>query len=256
MNNRQSFLVDNLDTILDDNTVAVIGLGGGGSQIVQQLAHIGFKRYILCDYDILEDTNLNRTVGAKHNDVEVGSSKMSIAVRLIRGILPDAEITKVNSRFQESPDEIGQAQVIFGSLDGLRNRNELEKFARRKRIPYIDIGMDVTKPSGIPVMRGQVIASLPDHPCMWCFEFITEEELNKEAAAYNQAGIRPQVIWPNGILASTAVHIAMNLLTNWTGRIDRQTLYYEYDGNKGTLRPHVHYEMHMARECNHHNYGL
>ncbi|MFC4769791.1 hypothetical protein [Effusibacillus consociatus] len=103
-------------------------------------------------------------------------------------------------------------------------------------------------------MRGQVIASLPDKPCMWCFGFITTEQLDKEAAAYNQAGNRPQVIWPNGILSSTAVHIAMNFLTNWTGRFDRQILYYEYDGNKGTIRPHVHYEMHMAKECPHHNY--
>lgn len=254
MNNRQSFLGDNLDIILEHTTVAVIGLGGGGSQVVQQLAHIGFKKYILCDYDVLEDTNLNRTVGAKQEDVELGSSKMSIAVRLIRGIVPDAEITEVNTKFQSSPEEIGRAQIIFGCLDGLRNRNELEKFARRKRIPYLDIGMDVTKPSGSPVMRGQVIASLPDKPCMWCFGFITTEQLDKEAAAYNEAGNRPQVIWPNGILSSSAVHIAMNLFTNWTGRFDRQTLYYEYDGNKGTIRPHVHYEMHMAKECPHHNY--
>ncbi|MFC4765790.1 HesA/MoeB/ThiF family protein [Effusibacillus consociatus] len=146
MNNRQSFLGDNLDTILEHTTVAAIGLGGGGSQVVQQLAHIGFKKYILCDYDVLEDTNLNRTVGAKQEDVELGSSKIRIAVRLIRGIVPDSEISEVKTTFQSSPEEIGRAQIIFGCLDGLRNRNELEKFARRKRIPYIDIGMDVTKP--------------------------------------------------------------------------------------------------------------
>lgn len=253
-NNRQSFLGDNLDEILKRTIVGVIGLGGGGSQIVQQLAHIGFKRYILCDYDVLEDTNLNRTVGARMEDVKKKNSKMSIAVRLIRGILPDAEITELNSKFQLAPEELGKANIIFGCLDHLRNREQLENFARRKKIPYVDIGMDVTKPSGLPIMRGQVIASLPDMPCMWCFGFINQEELDKEDAAYGEAGIRPQVIWPNGILASTAIHIAVNLLTNWTGRMDRQPLYYEYDGNKGTLRPHIHYEMNKNKKCEHHRY--
>ncbi len=254
MNNRQSFLGDNLDSILENTIVAVIGLGGGGSQIVQQLAHIGFQKYILCDYDVLEDTNLNRTVGATYNDVQRTSSKISIAVKLIRGIIPNADITKIETPFQQSPKAIGQADLIFGSLDGIRNRHELEKFARLQRIPYVDIGMDVTMPDGLPVIRGQVIASLPNKPCMWCFEFITDEELNKEDAAYGDAGHRPQVIWPNGILASTAVHIAMNLLTNWTGKADRQTLYYEYDGNKGIVRPHIRYEIHKNDICSHHDY--
>jgi molybdopterin-synthase adenylyltransferase len=254
MNNRQSFLGDNLDEILENIQIAVIGLGCGGSQVVQQLTHIGFKKFILCDYYYLEDTNLNRTVGSTLKDVEIASSKMSIAVRLIKGISPNAEITEINSKFQVDPKSISQSNVIFGCVDGLCNRNELEKFARRNKIPYIDIGMDVTKPSGLPVMRGQIIASLPEKPCMWCFGFITPEQLEKEAAAYDQAGVRPQVIWQIGVLASTAVHILMNLLTNWTRTIDLQTLYYEYDGNKGTVRPHVHYDMNKYKTCDHHSY--
>lgn len=253
-NSRQSFLGDNLTEILERTTVGIIGLGGGGSQIVQQLAHIGFNRYVLCDDDVIEDTNLNRTVGATLEDVKNVVSKMSIAVRHIRGIIPNAKINEINNKFQFSPEEIGQCDIIFGCLDGLRNREQLENFTRRMRIPYIDIGMDVINQSGLPIMRGQVIASLPDKPCMWCLGFITQEELDKEDAAYGEAGERPQVIWSNGILSSTAIHIAINLLTNWTGRVDKQTLYYEYDGNKGIIRPHVHYEINKSKKCEHHNY--
>ncbi|MGG3561977.1 ThiF family adenylyltransferase [Neobacillus rhizosphaerae] len=253
-NNRQSFLGDSLDYILENTKVGVIGLGGGGSQIVQQLAHIGFKNYILCDYDVFEDTNINRTVGSKLEDIAKSSTKLSIAVRLIRGIIPDANIIEINDKFQTAPAEIVKADILFGCLDGLRNREQLENLARRNKIPYIDIGMDVTHPSNIPVIRGQVIASLPEMPCMWCMGFINKEHLTREDAAYGEAGIRPQVIWPNGTLASTAIHIAMNLLTNWTKKSDKQVLYYEYDGNKGTVRPHIHFEMNKFKICDHHNY--
>lgn len=253
-NNRQSFLGDNLDDILENTRVGVIGLGGGGSQIVQQLAHIGFKNYILCDYDIFEDTNINRTVGSKMEDIAKKPTKMTIAVRLIQGIIPDADIMEINGKFQTAPVELAKANILFGCLDGLRNREQLENLARRNKIPYIDIGMDVTKPSNTLVIRGQVIASLPEMPCMWCMGFINKESLMKEDAVYGEAGIRPQVIWPNGILSATAIHVAMNLLTNWTQKSDKQVLYYEYDGNKGTIRPHIHYEMNKSKKCNHHNY--
>lgn len=58
-----------------------------------------------------------------------------------------------------------------------------------------------------------------------------------------KADSKPQVIWPNAILASTAVGIAMNLLMNWTKKCEGQILYYEYDGNKGTIKPHLKCEM-------------
>ena len=102
-NNRQSFLGESLDDLLENCLIGIVGLGGGGSQIVQQLAHIGFKHYVLYDYDEIEDTNLNRLVGATKLDVELRLSKMIIAVRLIRGLVPDAVITKVNRRWQENP---------------------------------------------------------------------------------------------------------------------------------------------------------
>jgi hypothetical protein len=50
--------------------------------------------------------------------------------------------------------------------------------------------------------------------------FLTEEKLAEEAARYGKAGARPQVIWPNGVLASAAVGLGVELT---------------YDGNQGTL---------------------
>lgn len=250
-NNRQSFLGSHLDNVLDNCLIGIVGLGGGGSQIVQQLAHIGFKRFVLYDFDVIEDTNLNRLVGSTELDVELETKKMSIATRLIRGLCNDACIHPVPKKWQEEPEPLKKCDIIFGCLDGYKNRAELESLSRRSLIPYIDIGMDVRKVYGEPPrMSGQVIASIPGYPCMRCFGFINETVLAEEAKAYGAAGERPQVIWPNGILSSTAVGIAMNLLMNWTDSCQKQTLYYEYDGNKGTIKPHLKTEIPL-KNCTH-----
>jgi molybdopterin-synthase adenylyltransferase len=251
-NNRQSFIGDNVDDILENRVVGVVGLGGGGSQIVQQLAHIGFKQYVLCDFDVIEETNLNRLVGATIDDVDHGVSKMSIAVRLIRGLQPSAVIHKVTKRFQDDSEALKRCDIIFGCLDGFLNREQLEKLARSAFIPYIDIGMDVRRPEHEPPrMSGQVIASVPGKPCMRCYSFLTDDTLAEEARKYGDTGIRPQVIWPNGILASTAIHIGLNLLTNWTRAAEQQTLYYVYDGNKGEIKPHLFLERQLNKPCIH-----
>src|SRR5262249_22761740 len=76
---RQSFLGSDAEDKIANCRVAVIGLGGGGSHVVQQLAHIGFKRYVLYDGDIVEESNLNRLVGAKLTDVKAETPKLHIA---------------------------------------------------------------------------------------------------------------------------------------------------------------------------------
>ena len=59
---RQSFLGPDSEEYIARCTVAIPGLGGGGSQIVQQLAHIGFQNYVLYDDDVVEESNLNRLI--------------------------------------------------------------------------------------------------------------------------------------------------------------------------------------------------
>jgi molybdopterin/thiamine biosynthesis adenylyltransferase len=248
---RQSFLGDKLDYILKSCIIGIVGLGGGGSQIVQQLAHIGFKNYILYDYDNIEDTNLNRLVGATMLDVELQMPKLSIATRLIRQLNSDAEIIGIAKKWQNESEPLKTCDIIFGCLDGYQSRSELESFARRALISYIDIGMDVIcLENAPPRMFGQVIASIPDHPCMRCIGFIDETKLAEEAKKYGDAGVRPQVIWPNSILSSTAVGILMNLLTNWSAQCENQIIYYEYDGNLGVIKPHFKTEL-IPNTCSH-----
>jgi molybdopterin-synthase adenylyltransferase len=62
--NRQSFLGPDSQRIIESAIVTIVGLGGGGSHVAQQLAHVGFLNYRVWDGDVAEDSNLNRLIGA------------------------------------------------------------------------------------------------------------------------------------------------------------------------------------------------
>jgi len=230
---RQSFLGPNSKEMISRTTVAVVGLGGGGSHVVQQLAHIGFQRYVVYDDDIVEDSNLNRLVGATSLDAIAETPKLHIAKTVIYALQPNAAVRGFACRWQEKPEPLRECQIVFGCVDSYKGRHELEIACRRYLMHYIDIGMDVHGDEP-PVIGGQVILSSPGSLCMRCVGFLTDEKLAEEASRYG-AGSRPQVIWPNGVLASTAVGLAVDLITGWTRR-ERGYVYLVYDGNQATLK--------------------
>jgi hypothetical protein len=96
--------------------------------------------------------------------------------------------------------------------------------------------MDVHESSGEFSISGQVMLSMPGKPCMKCMGLVTDEALAKEAARYGAAGGKPQVVWPNGTLASIAVGLFMKLVTPWETH-KATPLLLEYDGDLQTVAP-------------------
>ncbi len=230
---RQSFLGSDSEARISRCTCGVVGLGGGGSQVIQQLAHIGFQRSIIHDQDVVEESNLNRLVGARSVDVLAKTPKLHVAKMMIYGLQCNASVRDFACRWQDNPEPLRECQIVFGCVDTYKGRQELEVACRRYLMHYIDIGMDLHGKER-PVIGGQVILSSPGGLCMRCMGFLTDERLGEEAARYGNAGARPQVVWPNGVLASTAVGLAVDIVTNWTKRTPPYA-YYSYDGNLGTL---------------------
>jgi molybdopterin-synthase adenylyltransferase len=233
---RQSFLGVASDRVLSEAQVGIIGLCGGGSHVAQQLAHIGVGRFVLCDPDIVEDSNLNRMIGAARSDARAARPKIDVISERIAAIHPGAKIAKAAKAWQEVAQQLRGSTAVFGCVDSFSERAQLEAMCRRFLIPYIDVGMDVTKSSAGYTISGQVIVSMPGYPCMRCLGFITDELLAAEAQQYGAAGGRPQVVWPNGVLASTAVGLLVSMLLPWNSSME-PVLFLEYDGNAGRVFP-------------------
>jgi hypothetical protein len=246
---RQGFLGEHAAHFLSSATVAIIGLGGGGSHVAQQLAHIGLGRLLLFDPDVIEASNLNRLVGGTAADVTAGLKKVEIARRLILGVNPGADVVLHPVLWQLAAESLREADVIVSCVDSYAARQDIEVSSRRFLTPLVDIGMDVHMVNGRLHISGQIITSQPGGPCFQCLGFLTEKGLRAEAELYGAAGGRPQVIWPNGVLASTAVGIVVQLLTGWNERGPRAE-YLHLDGNQHTVTqsPRVEY---APKECPH-----
>lgn len=229
--NRQSFLGPFSEALFKRIRIGIVGLSGGGSHVVQQLAHIGFKNYSLFDADVIDETNLNRLVGAELKDLRKRSSKFSISKRTITKLHRKPSIFGGELRWEELPEALQVCDVVFGCVDSLATRRDLEAECRRYMIPYIDIGMGIHRgKSGPPYIYGQTHVSIPGESCLICRGFLNQEDLAMEAKNYGEKGGRPQVVWPNGVLASTAVGALVDLLTNWTEE-KRKNTHIAYDGN-------------------------
>ena len=84
---------------------------------------------------------------------------------------------------------------------------------------------------------------------MFCMHFLTEEKIGREVVNYGAAGGRPQVVWSNGVLASSAVGLVVEILTNWT-REPRKATFLSYRGNDGTINPDVRLQ-YVSSVCEH-----
>lgn len=249
---RQSFLGPDSAPIIATAVVGVVGLGGGGSHVIQQLAHLGFRNYVLCDDDRISATNLNRLVGATSDDVRAKRPKTDIAQRVIRNLHAGANVVAADQRWEQTLDQLCNCDVIVGCVDTFLARRDLEAFCRRNLIPYVDVGMDVHRlESGKHEIYGQVILSMPGHACMHCMGFLNEKVLAEEAALYGAAGSRPQVVWSNGLLCSAATGIVVDLFTDWSGTL-RGPVFQSFRGSSLTLQPDNRLAVLTHSPCLHH----
>ena len=63
---------------MDNQVVTIVGAGGVGSIIAENLIHMGIQKINLVDFDVVEKSNLNRLVGAKYIDALYKRKKVDV----------------------------------------------------------------------------------------------------------------------------------------------------------------------------------
>jgi molybdopterin-synthase adenylyltransferase len=249
---RQSFLGHGSEARLARATVGLVGLGGGNSHVAQQLAHVGIGNFVLIDADRISPTNLNRLIGGTWWHVLRRTAKVLIAKRMIRAINPNARVVVHIEQWQLAADALKRCDVVVGGLDNVRSKDELDAFCRRHLVPYVDQGMDVHKLGAGHghLVAGQVFLSEPGGPCLRCMGIVTDDALAEEAKRYGAAGGRPQVVWPNGVLASLAVGMVVQTIVPWSRRA-RPGSYLSFDGNSGLVAEPERFRRWSGAECRH-----
>lgn len=167
--------------------VGIVGVGGTGSQVVQQLAHLGVRDFVLVEDDRVEETNLPRLVGATRLDALLRRRKTAIAKRAVRRLSPRARVTTPGSlRRSDSLTELQGVDVILGCVDNDGARLILAELAAAYLVPYLDIGVGIDGEPGASQIGGRISFYLPGGPCLACADELdfaeAAEDLDTEAA--------------------------------------------------------------------------
>lgn len=110
---------------------AIIGLGGTGGFILENLLRTGAENLLLFDHDRFEYSNFNRQMLATEQSLDLPKTKAAIArARLINR---SAKI-KAKSRFDS---DLGGAGIVIDGSDNVETRIAIARSARKERIPYV-----------------------------------------------------------------------------------------------------------------------
>ncbi len=225
--------------------VAIVGAGGLGSQVIQQLAFLGVGMIYVIDPEIVVETNLNRLIGAHHDDSGRKTPKVEVARRLVGTIDPSIEVVPIQKDLLslEAFEAIKKAEYVFGCVDNDGPRLVLTELCAAYQRPCFDLATEI--PSDSPMgFGGRVCFSHDGDGCLYCLGLLSPEEMRLYFMSPEQRhdvhtlygvpqanlGITgPSVVMLNGVVASLA---ATEFMLHATGlRMAQRLLFYR--GQRG-----------------------
>ena len=201
-------------------TVAVVGCGGTGSAVIEQLVRLGVRHFILLDPKMLTKSNLTRVYGSFPENI--GKPKVELSAAHVARIAPDVVVVTSQSKITQEATArmLIDADVVFGCTDDNAGRLVLSRLASYLLTPVIDCGVllssdDSGKLVGID---GRVTLLAPGTACLVCRNRIDlqraaaemlplEEHLRLANEGYAPAlpGIEPAVVAFTTQVAAAAV---------------------------------------------------
>jgi hypothetical protein len=229
----------------------VIGAGGVGSLVTEQLARLGVGWLVITDPDRIDITNLPRVVGSTRLDARtwltdprrpewlqrigrrIATRKVDIARRVARQANPGCRIEVVDGDITKAAvaGRFADCDYLFLAADGMQPRLVFNALVHQYLIPGVQMGAKIVPDKATGEILDVFSVSrpvTPDRGCLWCSGLISPSGLQREAA--NPAERRaqnyldePDVIAPSVItLNATAASQATNdFLFSFTALTDR-----------------------------------
>ena len=124
-------------------TVAIVGISGTGSPLVEMLVRLGVGRVLLIEPDVINEDNLNRIINATRADI--GRLKVDVAAEAIERMGLGTEVVRIPKYIstREVVEAIAEADFVFGCMDGAEGRSVLNRLATWYLLPYIDVGVKI-----------------------------------------------------------------------------------------------------------------
>ena len=139
----RDFVPPAAQALVADLRVGIVGCGGLGPIVAENLLRLGVREFVLVDQDLLEDTNLNRWLGARREDV--GKPKVELLTEYLRRCEPSVHVERICADVIESNPvaELGTCDLLIGAVDNDAARFWLNRLACAALIPLFDLGVRV-----------------------------------------------------------------------------------------------------------------
>lgn len=209
-------------------TVGLVGVGGLGSIVAEQLARLGVQKFVLIDPDVVEESNLSRLVGAY--DHHVGKPKVT-AVRehLWRSAPGDVTVETYTERVQECSTALDSVDLLVGCVDTVTARSYCNEYAVKQLQYYVDAGVRIETADDRAVSKtGYIHLVAPGSTA--CFDCLgrhdqeaarleqlspEEQEAERERGYIDDEALTPEpaLVHLNGLCASKTVSVLVDLVT-------------------------------------------
>lgn len=178
-------------TKLVNSHALIIGLGGLGSPASLYLAAAGIGTLTLIDFDVVEETNLQRQI--VHRQATVGMSKVDSAKQTLQSVNPHTTIHAINAFL--SPEQLlqycQQADVIVDCTDNGFSRTAINEAAMRAKKPLVSAAA-IRWEGQLSVFDGRDLNA----PCYLCFD----PQANQGGETCDAQGIVAPVVGTLGVM--------------------------------------------------------
>ena len=222
--------------LLQNLHIGVVGAGGTGSAVIEQLTRLGLGTLSVFEFDDFEGSNVNRVYGSSVKDD--GMPKIAIARRNIEhiGLGTKVRVFPKGICGELAAKELRDCDIVFGCTDKHGPRGILVQLALRYIIPLFDVGVKIESNQGIiQGVYSRVTTFFPGEACLFCRGRISPETIaletlsSAEQAALVKEGYAdeldtesPAVIMFTTAAATQAICELLHRLTGFMGS-DRQS---------------------------------
>ena len=239
--NRQALaFTSHLQPILKRLHIGVVGAGGTGSAVCEQLIRLGIGKLSIIDGGTFEKSNVNRVYGSTAFDENIPKVNLIARLAAALGLGTEVRLIQGHLSFYSVARQLLECDVVFGCTDDEWGRSILNRLAFRHYIPVFDMGVNIDTDQGkIRSIQGRVTTLLPGSACLFCRKRISTDRVRAEAiAATNpEEAVRlrkegylanidepaPSVITFTTGIAATAVSEFLHRLTGFQGSERRST---------------------------------
>lgn len=222
--------VDTIKSMMNNQTITIVGVGGVGSIIAENLIHMGFQNINLIDFDQVEISNLNRLVGARYRDAIAKAKKVEVIARHLKDINPYSTInTYCNSVFDKEIDKvIALSDWVFLTTDNYSSCVHVQEMCFKYYVPFISAATNiVVEDNEIKDIRGEVILiRIGDNLCLNCLGKIDKKELIYET--HPDPAIRNQMVQKGYVRGADIKDPAVKTLNSMVSTIATDVLINQY----------------------------